>query len=78
MKILLTRADRIQRDEDGRPWAWQSGETIAEFASPEELLIYVEHHLSELKDAVVFTGSASLLNSANAFLGNRLMEAGLL
>jgi hypothetical protein len=76
--LRLEHATKIERDEDGRPWTWRSGETIAEFRNPEAFKAYVVEHINELKNAAAFTGSASLIVGANAYLGEQLKKAGVI
>jgi hypothetical protein len=76
--IKLQKAKDILRDEEGYPYAWTGGETIAEFTDPNKALAYVEENLKDLVDAVFFTGSASLLMNANSYLATKLKEADLI
>lgn len=80
MYIVLERAVDIQRDKDsGAPWTWRStGETIKTFTDGDEFIAYVKEHAAELKDAVAFTGSASLISQANYIIGQELRKAGKL
>lgn len=78
MWLALVKAKNIKRDEYGAPWTWTSQGTIEEFDKGEDFLTYVENHISDLKDAAAFSGSASTITSANYILGKALKEKGLI
>lgn len=76
--LQIQNATNITRDQDGAPISWSAGETIARFRSPIKFAEYVEIHAAELTNAVCFTGSASMIGRANAFLAGTLKKAGVL
>lgn len=76
--LTIQKAKNIKRDEDGFPYSWTSGKQIAEFRDAEKFMDYVRANIKTFKSAVAFTGSASLLTSANGFITNELKKAGLL
>lgn len=79
MYIILEKAVEIERDEHGIAMSWRgTGETIKTFTDGDKFVAYVKEHAAELKDAVAFTGSASLLQQANFVLGSELKKVGLL
>ncbi len=72
--LELQKASHIQRDVNGIPFAWRGGRVVQSFHNPNEFLDYVREHRSELKNTVAFTGSASLIASANAYLSSELKK----
>lgn len=80
--IILQQASDIKRGKDsGIPWTWKSGKEIKRFTHGDvfgAFCRYVDENVRDLKDAVAFTGSASLITQANGYLTMKLREAGLL
>lgn len=72
MRLELRNATSIKRNDDGLPFSWRLGGIIASFDRPQYFKQYVEHNAASLKDAIVFTGNAQLLLSANSFLVSEL------
>lgn len=80
MYIVLEKAVEISRDEKtGMATSWRgTGKTIATFTNGDKFIAYVKENVKDLKDAVAFTGSASLLQQANFIIAEELKKAGLL
>lgn len=76
--LELHKAQNILRDEDGTPYSWRGGKLIKKFRNAVEFLDYVRDHAKELRNAVVFTSSASLIATSNAYLASELKKAGVL
>lgn len=76
--LTLDRATDIKRNDAGVPWTWKGGKQIMAFTSWLAYETYVTKNIKKLADAVAFTGSASLLQTANSFLASELKKAGLL
>jgi hypothetical protein len=76
--LELHKAKDIVRDEDGRPYSWRKGVEIETFRKPADFLDYVQAHGKELKNVVAFTGSSTLLNTANSIIADQAKKAGVL
>ena len=66
--LELHKATQIRRDDSGMATSWRGGKLIKKFTMPLEFVDYVRANADKLKDAVAFTGSASLIVTANALI----------
>lgn len=79
MIVLITGAEKVQRDADGTAWTWQGGSTHATFSNGDGFVDYVKEHASELgAGCVAFCGSASQIQAANQIIAIELKKTGIL
>lgn len=72
--ITLDRAKNIIRDDNGVATSWQGGKKIASFTSVDDFADYVDENIKDLKDAVAFTGSYTILTACNNYIAKKLKE----
>lgn len=79
MIIIITGAEKIQRDDNGTAWTWQGGSTHATFSNGDGFVDYVKENIDQLgADCVAFCGSASQIQAANQIIAQELKKAGKL
>lgn len=74
MQILIQEATEINRDNDGYPYSWKSGNTLFTATTSKEFYDFVDA-LKDYSNIVAFTGSASNLMTANAYIAHKLKES---
>jgi hypothetical protein len=76
--LELHKAQEIVRDEYGRPSSWRQGKLVEKFTDPKSFLDFVTDNGAKLKNVVAFSGSATLLSTANGIIADQAKRAGVL